>query len=86
MPDTKKWSDMTEHDILLLKREQCFKCHYFSVGPDNKQGANNTKGFCDYLAIEGHSRGCSPLKCIEHGVFREREKRRKRRAMRLHHV
>lgn len=84
MPATKKWSDMTEQDILILKREQCFKCYYFSVGPDNKQGANNIKGICDYLAIEGHSRGCSQLECMGNGIFRKREKSRKRRVMRLH--
>lgn len=74
----KRWRDMTEQDILELKRNQCVKCHYFSMGPDGKTEVNNTKGLCDYLSMVGHSRGCSPFDCVENGIFKQKGKKKRK--------
>lgn len=38
---------------------------------------------CDYIDIEGHRRGCSPLECKEKGIFTPRQGSRKRKVRRL---
>lgn len=83
MPSTKKWSDMTEADVQRLKRQQCIRCHYFSRTAVDKRSGSAT-GICDYLTIEGHSRGCSPLECTEKGIYRPRKGKGRRKAMRLY--
>lgn len=72
----KRWADMTSMEIYHLKQNQCCRCYYFSLG----QGKENVCGTCDYLIVEGHSRGCSPLECVDKGVFRNRPKNHKRKA------
>lgn len=74
----KRWCDMTELEILELKRNQCVKCHYFSMGSAGKTEVNNTKGLCDYLSMVGHSRGCSPFDCVEKGIFKPKEKKKRK--------
>lgn len=71
----KQWSELTEAEINQNKKKHCEKCLYFSRG-----GGTNTNGarYCEYLLIEGHMRGCSPLKCREKGTFKPRPKDRRR--------
>lgn len=69
--NTKKWAEMTDHDIAVLKHKQCSKCKYFSRLSEGS--ANST---CDYISIVGHSRGCSPLECKERGIYKPKEKKR----------
>ena len=78
----KKWSDMTDLEILELKRNQCVKCIYFSMGSAGKADVNNTKGICDYLSMVGHSRGCSPMECKEKGIFKPKRGQKKKKGVR----
>lgn len=68
----KPWNEMSEKDILRLKRDQCIKCAYLSgqIGGNKRASSNRV---CDYIAIEGHRRGCSPLECIEKGIFKPKK-------------
>ena len=72
------WRDYSDRDVAELKRRQCVKCDYYSMG-----GAANfiNHGTCDYILIHKHSRGCPPYECIEKGIFKPREKRNRRGAM-----
>lgn len=74
-----KWSEMTEHDIMILTQKQCRKCKYLSR-PNGECVASST---CDYIDMEGHSRGCSPLECKQKGIFTPRQGSRKRKVRRL---
>lgn len=73
----KKWCEMTPKEIYQLKRNQCSKCYYFS----KTQGNHLQAGTCDYLAIEGHSRGCNPLECKTKEVFTPQIRNRRRTAI-----
>lgn len=66
----KLWSDMTDTDIYRLKQQQCAKCFYYSQGSSSAKAT----GTCEYMKIEGHRRGCSPLKCKENGLFKPKGK------------
>lgn len=72
----KPWKFMTEKEIYNLKEKQCKKCRYFSK--NNAQ--STTYGTCEYIAIEGHSRGCLPTECTTKGIFKESTGVKKRRA------
>lgn len=65
----KPWKEMTEKEINKLKTDQCSRCIYLSgsIGRSKTVFANRT---CDYIAHHGHSRGCSPLECVEKGIFK----------------
>lgn len=61
----KAWEEMTDKEINDLKTNQCKKCMYFSkYNPTAIRWAT-----CDYIFAMGHSRGCSPLECVEKGIF-----------------
>lgn len=62
----KPWPEMTEAEIIQLKRQQCKKCVYYSRGCSSDQRT----GTCQYSEKERHSRGCSPLECKTKGKFR----------------
>lgn len=65
----KPWEEMTEKEINKLKTDQCSRCAYLSgsIGRSSTFYANRT---CDYIVRKGHSRGCSPLECVEKGIFK----------------
>lgn len=65
----KPWKEMTEREINKLKINQCSKCTYLSGNPKSRQTVFGNRT-CDYIAIEGHCRGCSPLECVKKGVFK----------------
>ena len=67
----KAWSEMTEAEVNTLKRKQCEKCVYFT----KSQTKSVVSGICEYLAMEGHRRGCSPLDCVKRGIFKPKKKR-----------
>lgn len=71
----KKWSEVTGKEIYRIKQQQCAKCYYFS----RAQGDISSGSTCDYILIEGHRRGCSPLQCQEKGIFKLRPRTRTRR-------
>lgn len=71
VPPIKPWAEMTDTDIIRLKRQQCIKCVYYSQGCSSAQST----GTCEYIKIEGHMRGCSPLECKEKGIFKPKEGR-----------
>lgn len=74
--NTKKWSEMTEQEVNSHKRKQCVKCQYLS----RQNGKSVISAVpCDYLIVNGHSRGCSPLDCKIFGVFKPVENIRRRR-------
>ena len=66
----KAWSEMTERQVNELKEKQCRKCAYFT----ESQTSSVVSGICEYLAMEGHRRGCSPLDCVERGIFKPKKK------------
>lgn len=68
----KLWSEMTERQVNELKEKQCRKCVYFT----KSQTSSVVSGICEYLAIEGHRRGCSPLDCVELGIFKPRKNKK----------
>lgn len=65
----KQWKDMSEKEVLKFKKAQCSRCVYLAgqIGGSNGVYSNRT---CDYITIEGHRRGCSPLECVEKGIFK----------------
>lgn len=71
----KRWSEYKESEIVDLKKRQCCKCEYYSMG-----GACNlyTHGTCNYILIHKKRRGCSPFECKERGIFKPRTRRRRR--------
>lgn len=68
----KEWYEMTETEISALKRRQCYKCAYYS----RTGGEYASAGTCNYIVVEGHRRGCSPLECLEEGKFKPKNGRR----------
>ena len=70
MRKKKLWSEMTERQVNELKEKQCRKCVYFA----KSQTSSVASSTCEYLAIEGHRRGCSPLDCVERGIFKPKKK------------
>lgn len=73
----KDWAARTDNEIWALKKKQCSKCYYFSVS----KGTHVTVGTCDYILLEGHTRGCSPFECKEKGIFRPRNVKKKKKAL-----
>ena len=73
----KDWATRTDNEIWELKKKQCSKCFYFSVS----KGTHVTAGTCDYILLEGHTRGCSPFECKEKGIFRPRNVKKKKKAL-----
>lgn len=69
----KKWSEMTEAEINQLKSRQCIRCAYLI----RQTGNHYATMMCDYILIEGHRRGCSPLECMG-GAFKSKHKRSKK--------
>lgn len=51
----KAWAEMTDQEITANYVKQCSKCRYRGrIGGDQ---------CCDYIVINGRSRGCSPIRC-----------------------
>lgn len=71
----KPWIFMTEREICKLKDDQCRYCKYFS----KSNSSITTYGTCEYITIEGHSRGCLPTECAMNGIFKKEIKGKKRR-------
>lgn len=70
----KPWRLMTDKEISRLKATQCQHCVYFS-----KAGTSIiSSGTCDYILMEGHSRGCLPTECITKGFFRKAKSSKRR--------
>lgn len=63
-----RWKDLTEDEVNKRKREVCKNCFYLRISSGPKDYI--VRGTCDYMLIEGHMRPCSPLECVEKGVFR----------------
>lgn len=80
MPDRKKWEELSGNEISDIKIHQCSKCRYYSkLSPS----AYKTNATCDYILIEGHSRGCDPRDCIENGFFKTKSKISPKRVSRI---
>ena len=71
MSDRKPWRELKNTEISNLKRVQCVKCDYYS----KTAGTWNTNATCDYILMEGHSRGCDPRDCIENGLFKKKSRK-----------
>jgi hypothetical protein len=52
----KRWKEMSEREVVELKRNQCMKCVYLS----KSSPSSISNATCDYILIVGHSRGCPP--------------------------
>lgn len=80
MPDRKKWGALSGNEISSIKTYQCSKCRYYSkLSP----GAYKTNATCDYILIEGHSRGCDPRDCVKNGLFKRKSKSDPKRVSRI---
>lgn len=55
------WKLMKATDILKLKRNRCRFCIYAGRSAINYDDFGMMT--CDYILIEGHSRGCPPDRC-----------------------
>lgn len=58
--EPRPWSSYSEAEIRANKEKYCKKCVYRLAGG---YGSSNTLLTCDYLAITGKRRGCSPIDC-----------------------
>lgn len=54
----KSWNDVTLKEIDENKAKKCKYCEYLAFHANTITGS-----VCDYIGIEGKSRGCSPLNC-----------------------
>ena len=82
---TKAWREYTEKEVDEHKRKVCSRCVYFStklVGSDKTAIRSRS---CDYIFITGKRRGCSPMECVERGIFREGDKKRRPKPLRIAH-
>lgn len=61
MSENIRWSQMSDADIIKIKREKCNKCYYGRK--TSSPSKNYGKVYCDYITIEGHPRGCRPEEC-----------------------
>lgn len=71
----KSWAEMTNEEIIKLKNQQCKKCVYFS----RYSPTSILYSTCDYIFIKEHSKPCSPLECMEKGIFEKVAGNKKRR-------
>ena len=63
MTKRKPWKEMTEDDITKIRLKKCVKCKY-SAGVDERTKRKRPWiAVCDYIGIEGHSRGVRPEAC-----------------------
>ena len=81
-----QWARMTDAEISEHKNNVCVKCHYYSFGSGGNNEPSRRYGLCDYILIEGHSRGCSPFECVEKGIFVRKSRGRKKKGMRVRKV
>lgn len=63
-----RWRDLTEDEVNKFKRKQCQYCYYFS---ETTKKDRVSAGVCNFSAIMGYSRFCSPLECKEKGFYEE---------------
>lgn len=71
------WKHISEQTIYKNKQNLCSKCMYSSLITDSTNVSALT---CDYILIEEHSRGCSPINCQK---FVPADKERKKKNLRL---
>lgn len=62
----KRWEEMSEREVVELKRNQCMKCVYLS----KSSPSSISNATCDYILIVGHSRGCPPTECVQKGILK----------------
>ena len=63
MKERKPWKEMTEEDIAKIRLEKCVMCRY-SAGVDERTKRKRPWiATCDYVLLEGHSRGVRPEDC-----------------------
>lgn len=72
MSDKKRWAELSMAEIKKIKQTNCNKCFYSRKTSSPSQNCGNV--FCDYISIEGHSRGCRPDECDK---FKPRSKHKK---------
>ena len=63
----KKWDEMTEQEVNAFKTKVCVNCIYLIRIAGKKEWASKT--MCDYAGKENRLRPCSPLECVEKGIF-----------------
>ena len=60
----RRWASYTEEEICNDKKKNCVRCRYRGYTGNITRGSHALKNLiCDYLAITGHARGCSPINC-----------------------
>ena len=70
--ESRRWIHMTERDVNKHKREVCINCAYLVTmyGPTGHVGTT----ICDYIGKTGMIRPCSPLECVDKGIFKPRKR------------
>ena len=63
----KRWDEMTDQEVNAFKTKVCMHCIYLIRIAGKKEWASKT--MCDYAEKEDHLRPCSPLECVEKGIF-----------------
>lgn len=58
----KRWKEMSEREVVELKRNQCMKCVYLSK--------SSPSSISNATLIVGHSRGCPPTECVQKGILK----------------
>lgn len=65
MEGRKPYQNLTRIEIYRRKQNVCVNCEYFSREGVGNSGKNVSNKTCDYLLINGHSRGCDPRDCVK---------------------
>lgn len=71
------WKDVTEAQIVAIKKRDCEKCYYSSHNASSKTSVK-TSMTCDYMLITGKMRGCMPGECRNLGIFLSQSQKGKR--------
>lgn len=74
MEEKREWCELSEAEVNKFKRKQCVKCYYYS---QTTKKDRSSVSICNYSAITGKNRLCSPLECKEKGFYEELNGRRR---------
>ena len=75
MKKRKRWREMSEIEIYLIKEQKCSRCIYAGGYVSGNTGYSSI--LCDYIGKTGHMRGCDPRDCE---YWKEEGERKRRRA------
>lgn len=74
----KPWREWTEREINKFKKEVCIHCDY----SNSVERGYLSSVTCNYILREYKSRGCTPDKCKEKGIFKPRDTKKLKKRQR----